>query len=360
MNTKNKTTLLGVSLFSSIGIGETYLQDIGIDIVVANELLEKRANLYQEIYPHSTMICGDITNTNIFQKIIENSPNKLDFLIASPPCQGMSIAGKNRNNASMMTDKRNYLFLYVVDFIKLKKPTYILIENVPALLKLEIIYNNKPMTVLDILQQEFSTEYQIEAQVVDSADYGVPQTRLRAIIKMNKKNTHWEWADKVNKKVTVKEAIGHLPSLESAERSNIKWHFARKHTDRNILWMKHTPTGHSAFSNSIYFPQKADGTRIKGYESSYRRIHWDRPAPTITIRNDCIASQRNVHPGHLLADGTYSDARVLTPLELMLLNSLPSDWNIPSDTPELLIRQCIGESIPPLMIKALVEGIINE
>lgn len=83
----------------------------------------------------------------------------------------------------------------------------------------------------------------------------------------------------------------------------------------------------------------------------------DVPAPTITIRNDCIASQRNVHPGRPLLDGTYSNARVLTPLELMILTSLPRNWNIPDDTPELLIRQCIGESIPPLMLKKIIEMI---
>ena len=130
--------------------------------------------------------------------------------------------------------------------------------------------------------------------------------------------------------------------------------------DEACIRDRHTPTGKSAFSNPVYYPQKKDGTRIKGYESSYRRIRWDAPAPTITIRNDCIASQRNVHPGRLLTDGTYSDARVLTPLELMLLDSLPANWNIPDDTPELLIRQCIGESIPPLMLKEIVRGIYDE
>jgi len=60
----------------------------------------------------------------------------------------------------------------------------------------------------------------------------------------------------------------------------------------------------------------------------------------------------------LLNNGLYSDARVLTPLELMLLTSLPPDWNIPDETPEILIRQCIGESIPPLMVKKIV-GEIN-
>lgn len=352
--------LLGISLFASAGIGETYLEDIGIDIVVANELLEKRANLYQKLYPQSQMISGDITNQAIFDSIVALSPPKIDFLLASPPCQGMSIAGKNRNNESMIDDKRNYLFLYVVDLIKIKSPDYVLIENVPALLKLKIIYNNQPMMVLDILKHEFSDEYEIQGEIVDSADYGVPQTRLRAIIRMNKKDKVWYPPIKVKHKITVEEAIGHLPSLEAGECSIIKWHFARKHSDNNILWMKHTPTGETAFNNVIHFPQKTDGSRIRGYESSYRRIHWDKPAPTITIRNDCIASQRNVHPGRKLADSTYSDARVLTPLELMLLNSLPENWHIPDDTPELLIRQCIGESIPPLMIKSLVQGIVNE
>ena len=65
----------------------------------------------------------------------------------------------------------------------------------------------------------------------------------------------------------------------------------------------------------------------------------------------------NVHPGNRKEDGTFSDARVLTPLELMLLSSLPKDWNIPDDTPELLIRKCIGESIPPLLVKKIVEQI---
>ena len=351
-----KKRLTGISLFASAGIGETYFKDVGIDIKVANELLEKRADLYRAIYPETTVVCGDITKDEVFSKILASCPKKVDFILASPPCQGMSVAGKNRNQTTMEADERNYLITYVVKAIKATNPDYILVENVPALLKLELQYAGKYRTVLDILQYEFGDQYEIDSMVVDSADYGVPQTRLRAIIKMNRKGKKWSWPLKKDK-ITVRDAIGHLPSLEAGEYSEIKWHFARKHSKDNILWMKHTPTGKSAFSNPVYYPQKKDGTRVKGYESSYRRIRWDAPAPTITIRNDCIASQRNVHPGRLLPDGTYSDARVLTPLELMLLNSLPADWNIPDDTPELLIRQCVGESIPPLMLKEIVRGI---
>ena len=205
----------------------------------------------------------------------------------------------------------------------------------PSLLKCTITYNGKQKTALEILNENFSKEYIIEAAVLNSADYGVPQTRERAIIKMYRKGLYWPWPCKSNHRITVREAIGFLPSLESGQKSQIKWHFARVHTPNNVLWMKHTPTGHSAFENTVYYPQK-----------SY-----------VTIRNDCIASQRNVHPGRLLPDGTYSDARVLTPLELMLLDSLPMDWNIPDDTPELLIRQVIGESIPPKMLLAIVKEI---
>ena len=351
-----KRRLTGISLFASAGIGETYFKDIGIDIKVANELLEKRANLYRAINPETTVICGDITKDDVFSEIISSCPREIDFLLASPPCQGMSVAGKNRNQKTMEADERNYLITYVVKAIKTTNPTYVLVENVPALLKLKLKYAQAYRTVLEILQYEFGNEYEIDSMVVDASDYGVPQTRLRAIIKMNRNGTVWQWPSK-KEKITVREAIGHLPTLEAGETSDIKWHFARNHSKDNILWMKHTPTGKSAFSNPVYYPQKKDGTRVKGYESSYRRIRWDSPAPTITIRNDCIASQRNVHPGRLLPDGTYSDARVLTPLELMLLNSLPADWNIPDDTPELLIRQCIGESIPPLMLKEIVRGI---
>lgn len=346
----------GLSLFAGAGIGETYLGRNGINIIVANELIPKRANLYKEIYPHCNMICGDITDKNIFNTVME-SARGIDFLIASPPCQGMSVAGKNRCQETMINDSRNYLVNYVIDAIKILKPRYVLIENVPALLKLQLPHDGGMYKIPELLKLEFENQYQIESSVIDASECGVPQTRLRAIIKMFPLEEQWKWPEPVEHKVTVREAIGHLPSLYAGETSDIKWHFARMHDARHIEWLKHTATGTSAFLNEKYYPQKKDGTRIKGYESSYRRIKWDEPAPTITIRNDAISSQRNVHPGHLLNDGTYSDARVLTPLELMILNSLPSDWNIPDDTPEILIRQVIGESIPPLLIEKIVREI---
>lgn len=354
-NTKQNKRLRGVSLFSSAGIGESFFKNIGIDIIVANELLRDRADLYSKLYKDTEMISGDILDKAIFKKILDAAQN-VDFLIATPPCQGMSVAGKNRDLFTMHQDTRNLLVFKVIDFIKIKKPDYILIENVPNFLKVELPFRGKMLLLEEILHKLFGKEYEIEAKVMDTSEYGVPQSRQRALIKMYKKGLQWEWPSKA-KVITVKEAIGHLPSLESGQKSKIPWHFARNHAKNHILWMKHTPTGKTAFDNKKHYPKKDSGEKIKSYKTTYRRIYWDEPAPTITMRNDAISSQLNVHPGKKLKDGTYSDARVLTPHELMILSSVPKTLKIPLDTPETLVRKCLGESVPPLLLKNVILGI---
>ena len=346
--------LKGLSLFSSAGIGEYYLSEVGVDIVCANELLKKRCDLYRSIYPSCHVVEGDINTASVFQEILQFC-HGVDFVLASPPCQGMSIANKFKPEGTI--DPRNLLILKAMDVVDIIQPKYVLIENVPALLKVLLPYEDGLKSVEDILRLRFGDKYEISTKIVDAADYGVPQTRLRAIVKMNKKGLSWEWPKIEKRKKTVHDAIGYLPPLEPGEKSDIKWHFARKHTALQVEAMRHTPTGHSAYENPVFYPKTEDGKRVKGFNTTYRRMEWDKPCPTITMRNDAISSQRNVHPGRLLDNGLYSDPRVLTPLELMLCDSLPEDWRIPDDTPELLIRQIIGESIPPLLIKKIVEGI---
>ena len=62
----------GVSLFSSAGIGEVYLKEMGIEIIVANELLEKRAKLYKDLYPETDVVIGDIADDKIYKEIFYN------------------------------------------------------------------------------------------------------------------------------------------------------------------------------------------------------------------------------------------------------------------------------------------------
>lgn len=93
-----------VSLFSSAGIGELRLPDF-VDVVVANELLKPRAECYRHFYPNTNMICGDITNDSIKEEIIRiANAEQCSFLIATPPCQGLSTLGKNKGQAQFEAD----------------------------------------------------------------------------------------------------------------------------------------------------------------------------------------------------------------------------------------------------------------
>ena len=336
------------SLFSNVGIAETNLKKCGIDVVVANELLKVRADFYKHLYPSVNMITGDITNNEIFESIVQASlKEKIDFVIATPPCQGMSVAGKMNEN-----DPRNSLIIKAVEFIKRTNPINALIENVPTILKTYIVVNNEKILIKDYIQKELATKYNISFNILNAADYGTPQTRKRAIILLTK---HKSWnLPKKQALITVQDAIGDLPTLESNQKSNIKFHYAPKHNEKHVLWMKHTPTGKTALQNKIYYPKKDDGTKIKGFATTYKRMYWDKPAPTVTLCNGAISSQNNVHPGRPLPDGTYSDARALTLLELFRIMGLPDDWNVPDWASDNLIRKVIGEGIPPRFIEAII------
>src|SRR5690606_1018447 len=99
----------------------------------------------------SNMITGDIQNEKIFKQILESSSDNLDFLIASPPCQGMSVAGKNRSKNQMLNDERNFLVFRIIEFIEKKNPNYVLIENVPTFFKIELPFQGQLMKIIDIL-----------------------------------------------------------------------------------------------------------------------------------------------------------------------------------------------------------------
>lgn len=348
----------GMSLFSGGGVGEMSLAKTNIKIVIANELLKKRCEFYKFYNPSTYVINGDITNPEIKRMLIKKAKEqKIDFIMATPPCQGASLIGKNKDLEAMKNDFRNYLVFDAVEIIEAVKPTFVMIENVTRFYEMLYFYKDEQdVSLLAILKDKFGNDYNIEYNVFNTEDYGVPQKRKRGIIRMWKKGNTWNLPKK-ERKITVREAIGDLPSLEAGQTSNIKNHYARQHTEEHILCMKHTPTGHSAFENPIYFPKGKNGKKVKGFAATFKRIEWDQPAPTITMRNDCISSQSNVHPGRLLPDGTYSDARVLTPRELFILSSIDPDIETPSNISESQIRYIVGEGIPPRLVMKIVNGI---
>ena len=367
--------LKGLSLFANVGIAETYLKEVGVNILVANELLEERAKFYEHLYPDCEMICGDITDKRVYNKIIRECKRKnIDFIIATPPCQGMSLAGKKDEN-----DTRNYLIKSAVQVIKDIKPAYVFMENVTTELKTSIYYNNTKILIPDYLHKELDKYYRFNRDnILDTKYYGVAQQRKRAVFLLVRKDLDktWELPPKEDI-VTLKDVIGDLPSLdpiikEKKYRDKLpefnsklkkavavsKWHYPREHVWRNVECMMHTPTGKSARNNKIYFPKKPDGTMVGGAPRTYMRMDWNKPAPTITTYNHTISSFQNVHPGRKIkGSNLYSDARVLTIFELMRVMSLPDDWNIPEWASEGLIRTVIGEGIPPLAVKKIVKGL---
>ena len=375
--------LIGLSLFSNVGIAEAYLDKIGVDIVLANEIDVNRAKFYQEVYPNTKMICGDITNDEISQKIMnEAKQKKVDFIIATPPCQGMSEAGLRKE-----FDERNQLIYYAVEIIKNVKPKFALIENVPQILNTKIIHNNKIMLIPEYLKKELGNDYNFNKEtLIKSKDYGIAQIRERNIFLLSKKDTHISWDfPKKQKEITLEDAIGDLPSLDPMLKEGIevtlarfpnfnkkkenglkisKWHFPPTHNERQVIWMQHTPTGKSAIYNDEYYPQKEDGSRIKAHHNNYRRLKWDMPCRTITQNNGVISSLACVHPGREYKDKNgeilYSDPRALSIYELMIVMSLPTDWNIPKWANERFIRKVFGEGIPPKLIYEILLELMNK
>ncbi len=371
-----------LSLFANIGVAEAYLKDIGIDIKIANELVKRRANLYQAIYPETEMICGDITDLIIYNKILDKSLKaEIDIIMATPPCQGMSTAGQQ-----LKDDKRNSLILPVLNLVKEIKPKYVFLENVPLILQTKIIFKRKETLITDVIKEVLGNDYNIRFSVIDTKDYEVPQTRERAIMLLSSKKEKniWEIPKKSNKIVTMKDAIGELPELDpfikdvSAEEllsifpdyekkklkalKISKWNNPPHHIKRQVKVMMHTPTGCSAFSNPIYKPIKEDGTQVRGYFNTYKRQNWDTPAYTVTMDNRKISSQNNVHPGRFIkkdkkGNAIYSDPRALTVYELFLISSIPTNWPIPDNTQEAFLRSVIGEGIPPLFVKKVFENL---
>ncbi|WLP85343.1 DNA cytosine methyltransferase [Mycoplasma seminis] len=338
------------SLFSSAGIGTFYLDKIGLDVTLSNELLKKRSDFHSFLYPKCNSISGDITNPEIFNKLIKlHKELGNNILIATPPCQGMSVAGKNDPN-----DIRNLLITNVIEFIKLTHPKLVLIENVAQLYKTKIFVNGEFILITDYILKELKPYYKnINFYTVNAKDFDTPQERKRALVVMSDEEFQMPEPTKAK---TVRDAIEFLPSLEAGCYSDIKYHYAKKHSERQITWMKHTPTGKSAMENEVYYPQKPNGDKIKGFSTTYKRMEWDKPAPTITMANGSISSQNNVHPGRLLEDGTYSDARVLTLKEIFLLNGLDDTFEVPEWASENLVREVMGESVPPKIFYLFLKG----
>lgn len=342
-----------LSLCSNIGVGEAYLKPHDFIVKVANEIDPERSKIYSEIYPETTMICGDIKQKDIKSKIINESLlNNVRLIIATPPCQGISKAGRKKD-----FDIRNTIIIEIIEIFNKVKPDFMLIENVEDYSNAMIIHEKKVISIKDFIIENIDPViYGVEDDICNSKYFGTPQSRKRRIIRIYNKKYKWVLPEKTNI-INLKQAIGDLPSLEANEKSSLLFHYAKKHHKNHIEWLKHTPTGQTAFDNEERYRPNKNGRLIKGYKSNYKRMSWDKPAQTVTMSSGGLSCQCNCHPGYLKEDGTYSDARALTPLELFRVMGLPDNWGLPHYLSDNKIRKYLGEGLPPKMLLTLLQKI---
>lgn len=373
-----------LSLFANVGFGEFYLRNKGFDVVVANELLDDRVDFYKKLHPDTeSVICGDISQPLVQERIIDscNKFGPIDVVIATPPCQGMSLA--NASKAS--DDPRNTLIIHALDIFNKIGAKYMLIENVTNMPHTYIYHEEYgSIKISDFIKKSIPSNLQSHSSILNGKHFNTPQDRKRSITLISPDGS-WKFPEINQDETSLESAISHLPSLEANESSEYKWHFTSKHNVKHVDWMKHTPSGKSAYFNELdHYPCsiiendssdmqlelikngnagwhtnpptliKSDGSKelakinqvtengnivlyaeipphcslvreIYGFTTAYKRMNWSQSAPTVTMANGSISSQNNVHPGRKQLDDTYSDARVLTIREVLLVCGLPPD-----------------------------------
>jgi DNA (cytosine-5)-methyltransferase 1 len=152
-----------------VGVAEYYFREIGINVLVASDIDAKRCDVHQFLYPETKTVCGDIRSEKTKSEILKAvGKEKIDIVISTPPCQGMSSVGKNRSYSSLTNqeDERNYLILESFKIIDEVSPSYILFENVPRILKVVLPYEGELLSIEDILKRKFGDEYNIKINVL--------------------------------------------------------------------------------------------------------------------------------------------------------------------------------------------------
>lgn len=413
--------MTAISLFSSAGIGDLALQRLPVKVLVSCELLEDRHQVYQANFPDTHALTGDIWELS--EEIVHETRHRLDgkdldILFATPPCQGMSKNGRGkllqavRDGSRPPLDVRNRLVIPTLKIACELRPRLIVFENVPEMENTLIEdETGRLMPILGLVKEQLGREYDGEAQVVEFADYGVPQRRQRLITVFSRdaemlallrrhrtvfpRPTHAQrpgtgtlpWA-------TVRDVISHMPPLDASSavtaRGEDVLHFVPLLDTDKYFWVQHTPPEKGAFDNqcvSCGFDQnpthgnfrdagginrssretplhclrcgellprpwvkEKNGHRLmRGYTSAYKRMNWDLPASALTTNLAYACSDNKLHP---------DQHRVLSLREALMLHTI-TDFDFQfarKDGRKVttgLIYEIIGESIPPRGLEVL-------
>ena len=375
-----------ISLFSSAGVGCHGFKEENFYCIATVELLERRLKIQKynnKCCYDSGYICGDMTADETKERVLDElamwkrgyNVKDLDVLIATPPCQGMSVANHKKKNEL----KRNSLVVESIIMTKKIKPKFFIFENVRAFLNSVCTdLDEKDKTIRQAIDNNLSGQYNICYQVLNFKDYGCPSSRTRTLVigvrKDLKEITPLDLFPDLQPEQTLRQVIGHLPSLKKMGEisKNDIYHNFRSYAPHMECWIADIKEGQSAFDNTeaSKIPHSIkDGvivynTRKNG--DKYTRQYWDKVAPCIHTRNDIMASQNTIHP---------CDNRVFSIREVMLMMSVPQSFqwtDIPFDKlnalplkeklsflkkEEMNIRQNLGEAVPTIIFRQIAHKI---
>jgi DNA (cytosine-5)-methyltransferase 1 len=376
-----------VDVFSGAGgLSLGWLSALGNNarLALAVDSDESLAGLYRANFPSTQFVTHRFSPTEVgdgdrLATQTGLTRGDVDVLLAGPPCQAFSSAGKR--SASL----DNRLALRVCELARLLRPKVIVIENVP-----EFAWSQRGLLIGRVRVQLGEAGYYSETAVLNASAYGVPQVRSRCFIigvtveayrgrtngdigSLVPTPTHeisargvrrMRTADDSATPPTVAEAVGDLPPLnagEGAEESaydRAPWteYQRRMRADSPVLF-NHVAVAHGpSIVNALAqlepgeTPQRTDGhplRRKEYFRSAYARLSPDDVAPTMTTQTHNPGSGRFTH---------YRDNRVLTVREVARLQGFPDSFRFVG-TSEVQ-RRHVGNAVPPILSRALAAGLI--
>ena len=167
---RNGSTLAVVDLFAGAGgISEGFRRS-GYRVLGGLDIDPDAVATYAANFPEAAAICGDIRIRSVREQVLDTA-RRADIIAGGPPCQAFSQV---RNHARIIEDPRNSLYREFVRIVGDAKPTAFLMENVTGIDQMGV-----RQQIADDLS--LNGEYTVSPQIVDAADFGVPQTRKRLL-----------------------------------------------------------------------------------------------------------------------------------------------------------------------------------
>lgn len=375
-----------ISLFSSAGVGCYGFKQEGFECIATNEFIQRRIDVQkynQKCKYNSGYIQGDIKlqkTKDLIQEEIKRykkeGNDEVDVLIATPPCQGMSVANHKKTENEI---DRNSLVVESILMTKSIRPRFFIFENVAAFLHTGCTSPSKDVKAIgQVIDEELGCLYEIKGRVINFKNYGNNSSRTRTLV-IGVRKDYEEFISPIDlfpdytEEKTLREIIGSCPSLKWGEiNSNDILHAFRTYPKEMEAWIDGMPAGNSAFDNEDEKKRPhtiVDGKIVPNVRKNgdkYTRQYWDKVAPCIHTRNDQLASQNTIHP---------SENRVFSIRELMLMMTIPSSFkwtnaeyselnNLTQEEKilfykenEIKIRQSIGEAVPTTIFRQIAHKI---